>query len=165
MKAASLSDIRKQLSMLDASALAQLCLTLARYKKENKELLSYLLFEADDEQAYIAEIKQEIDTLFEALPKANAYLIKKSIRKILRLVNKYIRYSSIPATELEVRIHFCQKMRAPGIPLQPGTVLFNLYQQQLAKIRAVWTRLPEDLQFDYERDIRSVTDTGTTEAS
>lgn len=158
MKAASLSEIRKQLNTLDSRAVGQLCLALARYRKENKELLTYLLFEADDEQAYIVGIKQEVDALFETLPKGNVYFIKKSIRKILRLINKYIRYSSIPATELEVRIYFCQKMRAAGIPMHPGTVLSNLYQQQLSKITSVWNKLPEDLQFDYERDIRSVTE-------
>jgi hypothetical protein len=158
MKAASLSEIRKQLNTLDSHAVGQLCLRLARYKKENKELLTYLLFEADDEQAYIAEIKQEVDGLFGTLPKGNAYLVKKSIRKILRLINKYIRYSSVPETELEVRIYFCQKMRT-GIPLHPGTVLSNLYQQQITKIVSVWNKLPEDLQFDYERDIRSITET------
>lgn len=157
MKAASLSEIRKQLNTLDAHAVGQLCLALARYKKENKELLTYLLFEADDEQTYIAEIKQELDGLFVALPKGNAYLIKKSIRKILRLMNKYIRYSSVPATELEVRVYFCQKMRA-AIPLYPGTVLTNLYQQQISKIMTVRDKLPEDLQFDYERDIQSITE-------
>lgn len=158
MKAASLSEIRKQLNTLDSRAVGQLCLALARYRKENKELLTYLLFEADDEQAYIVGIKQEVDALFETLPKGNVYFIKKSIRKILRLINKYIRYSSIPATELEVRILFCQKMRAAGIPMHPGTVLSNLYQQQLSKITSVWNKLPEYLQFDYERDIRSVTE-------
>jgi hypothetical protein len=157
MKAASLSEIRKQLNTLDSGTVGQLCLRLARYRKENKELLTYLLFEADDEQAYVFEIKQEVDDLFATLPKGNAYLLKKSIRKILRVINKYIRYSSIPATELEVRVYFCQKMRAV-IPLYPGTVLSNLYQQQISKITSVWTKLPEDLQFDYERDIRSISE-------
>ncbi|MGC1241845.1 MAG: hypothetical protein WA874_09660 [Chryseosolibacter sp.] len=156
MKAATLNEIRKQLGALDSAALEQLCLALARYKKENKELLTYLLFEAGDEQAYVGEIRHEVDALFEALPKGNVYFIKKSIRKILRLINKQIRYSAIPATELEVRIYFCQKMKSAGIPLHPGTVLFNLYQQQLKKIQGVWSRLPEDLQFDYTRDIRSI---------
>lgn len=156
MKAATLNEIRKQLDILDAPALQQLCLKLARYRKENKELLTYLLFEAHDEHTYISAIKFEVDEYFENLPKGNVYFIKKSIRKIIRFINKHIRYSGLPETELEVRIYFCQKMKAAGIPLQPGTVLYNLYQQQLKKNQAVWSKLPGDLQFDYERDIRTL---------
>jgi hypothetical protein len=156
MKAESLNEIRKQLDMLEPSTLGQLCLSLARYRKENKELLTYLLFEVHDEQAYIGNIKLEVDGLFETLPKGNVYFIKKSIRKIIRFINKHIRYSGLPGTELEVRIYFCQKVKSAGIPLQPGTVLFNIYQQQLKKIQTIWSKLPEDLQFDYERDMRVI---------
>ena len=156
MKAATLNEIRKQLETLDPAALQQLCLSLARYRKENKELLTYLLFEAHDEQAYINNIKVEVDDYFETLPKGNVYFIKKSIRKIIRFISKHIRYSGAPITELEIRIYFCQKMKSAGIPLQPGTVLFNMYQQQLKKIQAIWSKLPEDLQFDYERDIQTL---------
>ena len=153
MKAASLNDIRKQLNTLDSQTLEQLCATLARYKKENKELLTYLLFESHDEHAYISNIKVEVDAFFETLPKGNVYFIKKSIRKILRFINRQIKYSGIPSTELELRIYFCLRMKSAGIPLHAGTVLFNLYQQQLKKIRSVLSKLPEDLQFDYERDL------------
>jgi len=153
MKTASLNEIRKQLNTLDNLTLEHLCVALARYKKENKELLGYLLFEANDEQAYITNVKTEIDELFETLPKSNVYFIKKSIRKIIRFVNKYIKYSGIAGTELEVRIYFCLKMKATRIPLPPGTVLYNLYHQQLKKIQGVLSKLPEDLRFDYERDL------------
>ncbi|HET9487928.1 MAG TPA: hypothetical protein VFO54_10850 [Chryseosolibacter sp.] len=156
MKAASLSEIRKQLTTLDSPALEQLCLALARYKKENKELLTYLLFEANDEQGYINEIKQDVDGLFESLPKGNVYFIKKGVRKVLRFINKHIRYSGSPTTELEVRIYFCLRMKSAGIPLDRSTVLYNLYQQQLKKIQAVLAKLPEDLHFDYEKDLRTL---------
>lgn len=156
MKAASLNEIRKQLTNLDAPALENLCLAMARFKKDNKELLTYLLFEAQDEQAYIASIKAEVDELFEEVPRSNVYFVKKSIRKILRIVNKQIRYSGLPLTELETRIHFCVRMKSGTIPLNPGTVLFNLYQQQLKKIEAVLAKLPEDLRFDYDRDLQLI---------
>jgi hypothetical protein len=156
MKAASLNEIRKQLTSLDAPALENLCLAMARFKKDNKELLTYLLFEAQDEQAYIASIKAEVDELFEEVPRSNVYFVKKSIRKILRILNKQIRYSGSPLTELETRIHFCVKMKSAPIPLNPGTVLFNLYQQQLKKIEAVLAKLPEDLRFDYDRDLQLI---------
>lgn len=154
MKSASLNEIRKHLKTLDTDALEQLCLRLGRYKKENKELLTYLLFEAHDEVAYVSGIKLEIDDLFETLPKGNVYFIKKGIRKILRVVNKQIKYSDIPATELEVRIYFCLKMKSASIPLKEGTVLYNLYQQQLRKVHQILSKLPEDLQFDYDAEMK-----------
>lgn len=156
MKAATLNEIRKHLNSVDQDTLQQLCLALARYRKENKELLTYLLFEAHDEPAFIQGVKLEMDDFFEAVPKGNSYFIKKSLRKIIRFMNKNIRYSGIPGTELEVRIYFCLRVKAAAVPLQPGTVLFNLYQQQVKKIRAVLAKMPEDLQFDYDRDMRSI---------
>src|SRR5688572_9620130 len=112
MKAASLNEIRKQLNTLDSETLEKVCLKLARYKKENKELLTYILFEAHDEQGYVSGIKLEIDALFEALPKGNVYYIKKSMRKILRLINRQIKYSDIASTELELRIYLCLKTKS-----------------------------------------------------
>ena len=58
MKAASLAQIKKELKLRSPQDIEELCLRLGRFKKENKELLTYLLFEADDEQGYIAHIKE-----------------------------------------------------------------------------------------------------------
>jgi hypothetical protein len=154
VKAASISEIKKELSYLESGALTELCLRLAKYKKENKELLTYLLFEAHDEAAYIAGIKQEIDQLFEELPpKNNLYQTKKSLRKILRIANKHIKYSSVKRTEVELRVFFCTKLKDSGIKIQLSTVLMNLYNQQLKKINEVLESLPEDLQSDYQQEI------------
>lgn len=156
MNTASLPEIKKEIYTLDADTLQALCMRLAKYKKENKELLSYLLFEAHNEQAYVDNIKEELNELFKALPAANIYLTKKVLRKILRFANKQIKYSGIKQTELEVRIFFCTKMKEVKFPRQPGTVLYNLYQQQVKKIEAAFTKLPEDLQADYERELKFV---------
>lgn len=153
MKAASLSEIKKELASLDERVLQELCLRLARYKKENKELLTYLLFEAHNEQAYVENVKEDLNEMFQELPASNTYLSKKVLRKILRFANKQIRYSGVELTELELRIHFCSKVKEVRIPLQSGTVLFNLYQQQLKKINTVLGKLPEDIQGDYEREL------------
>ena len=156
MNTASLNEIKKQMSTLDKGELMQLCARLARYKKENKELLTYLLFEAHDEHSYVQNVKADVDQLFAELPTGNMYFVKKGIRKILRYINRQIRYSGIPQTELEVRIMFCMNMRSSGVPLQPGTVLYNIYQQQRKKILQLWSALPEDLQFDYQRDLQTM---------
>ena len=157
MKAASLNEIRKELVNHDQATLTQFCVALARFKKDNKELLSYLLFEAGNEEAYIEDVKHDVDELFEMLPKGNVYFVKKGIRKILRLLNKQIKYSGIPQTELDLRIYFCLKIKLGGIPIHHhGTVLYNLYQQQLKKIHGVLSKLPEDLQFDYAAALEKI---------
>lgn len=156
MTTASLSEIKKELHTLDPEVVESLCNRLAKYKKENKELLSYLLFEAHDEKAYVENVKEEIRELFKTLPSSNLYLIKKTLRKILRFVNKQIKYSGIKQTELELRIFFCSNVKEARIPLTIGTVLFNLYQMQLKKIEAALTKLPEDLQADYERELKII---------
>ena len=156
MTTASLSEIKKELHTLDQETVESLCNRLAKYKKENKELLSYLLFEAHDERAYIENVKEELRELFKTLPSSNGYLIKKTLRKILRFANKQIKYSGIKQTELELRIFFCNKIKEARIPLHTGTVLFNLYQMQLKKIDAALSKLPEDLQADYERELKQI---------
>jgi hypothetical protein len=154
MKAASLNEIRKDLLAADEETIREICMRLARYKKENKELLTYLLYEANNEQAYIESVKEAITEQLTTLHGSNTYYIKKTLRKILRFADRQIRYSGIKETELEIRIFFCIKIKEAGVPLQTGTVLYNLYQQQLKKINGIFEKLPEDLQGDYEREVR-----------
>jgi hypothetical protein len=159
MKAVSVSEIKKELANLDNKTLQAVCMRLAKYKVENKELLTYLLFEAHDESSYISLVKEEIDQLFSSLPQGNVYYIKKSLRKILRITNRQVKYSGQPATEVELRIYFCSKVISAGVPLLKSQVLTNLYEQQLKKIETVIAKLPEDLQYDYQSDFESLKST------
>lgn len=157
MKAASANEIKQELKNAPPATLVELCLRLARFKKENKELLTYLLFEAHDEQGYITSVKAEIDEEFAELPRANAHLTKKSLRKILRTTNKYIRYTLDKQTEAELLIHYCRKLKASGLLKSTGTAMHNLYLQQLKKITAVVEQLHEDLRHDYKKEVRALT--------
>jgi hypothetical protein len=158
MKASSLNEIKKELRTLDPEALQEICMRLGKFKKENKELMTYLLFEAHNEQAYIENVKEELAAEFGHVPRGgNTYFIKKTLRKILRSANRQIRYSGIRQTEVEIRIFFLVKMKEARVPLSAGTVLYNLYHQQLKKINSILEKLPEDLQADYEQDLNSVT--------
>jgi membrane-anchored protein YejM (alkaline phosphatase superfamily) len=156
MKTASVHEIKNELQTLDAEQVAKLCLRLAKFKKENKELLTYLLFESHNEQAYVESVKEAIDELFTTLPNQNVYLIKKVLRKILRFVNRQLKYSGVQQTEVELRIYFCSKVKEARIPFTTNTVLFNLYQQQLNKINSTLAKLPEDLQSDYQHNLETI---------
>ncbi len=154
MKAASLAEIKRALKDLDNDALAKLCLRLGRFKKDNKELLTYLLFEQQDEATYIMAIKEEIEEEFAQINDTNLYWAKKSIRKILKNLNKQIRFSGLKQTEVELLMHFCQAMNESKIPYQRSRVLDNLYNNQINKIKKAISKLHEDLQADYEYEMK-----------
>ncbi len=154
MKASSLKELRDELKIYPPEQLQALCIRLVKFKKENKELLTYLLFEADNEQGYIDSVKEEIDAGFATMNRRSTYLIKKSLRKILRDTNKYIKYSGIKTTELDLLIYFCRKVRISKIPLSRSVALRNIDVRQVAKIESVLAKLHEDIQIDYQDDIR-----------
>ncbi len=153
MKAAAISEIKKELTALPPKKILELCITLARYKKENKELLGYLLFEAHDKQAFIESVKNEIDAGFTELPKSNWYLTKKSLRKILRAITKYSRHTGTKESAIEMLIYFCTKLKTSGISFHKSPALLNLYNQQLKKINALMKSVHEDLHFDYNKEL------------
>jgi len=156
VKTASLNELKNELSSQKPDEILALCLRLAKYKKDNKELLTYLLFEANDEQSYIENIKKEIDLQLEGMNKSNAYYVKKNLRKTLRIANKYIKYSASKQTEIEVLIYFCIKLKNSELPIQTNNILNNLYQRQLERIKKALYTLHEDLQYDYKEDIDSL---------
>ena len=133
MKAATVHEIKQELSTTKPAQLAELCLRLARFKKENKELLTYLLFEAHDEAAYIASIKQDVDQQFTDINLSHLYFAKKSLRKILRGIGKHVRYMGSKQAEVELLIHFCTKLNESGIPIRKNTVISNMYDTQVKR--------------------------------
>ena len=111
MKPAGVKAIKEELKLRSREELIELCLNLSKFKKENKELLTYLLFEADDENYFIQGIKEEIKTQFEEVNRKSYYYVKKSIRKILRNTKKNIRYSKKKQTEVELILFFCKMLQ------------------------------------------------------
>jgi hypothetical protein len=154
MKAASLSDLKKELTALGKPDLLNLLAHLAKYKKENKELLSYLMFDAHNEPDFIQGLKDEMDELFSTINKSNTYLAKKGFRKILRLIQKNIKFSGFKQTEIELLLYYCLKMKDSGIDLKRTKVLMNMYDRLLEKIDKILLTFHEDLQADYT-EIRS----------
>jgi len=153
MKASSISILKKELATLPHSDVIEICMKLVKYKKENKELLSYLLFDANNELEYIRNIKAEIDLQFAEINLSHLYFAKKSIRKILKITNKYIRYSGQKQTEVELLIHFCAEFKKSGISIKSNNSLSNLYLNQVSKIHVSISALHEDLQHDYLKEI------------
>ncbi|HEY0041063.1 MAG TPA: hypothetical protein VGB71_10390 [Flavisolibacter sp.] len=151
MKAASAQEIKNGLKERDAKELVEICLRLARYKKENKELLTFLLFEADDLPAYVKSVNAEVDEVFATVNTASVYFAKKGIRKALRTANRYIRYAGNKTIEVEVLLHFCTNFKGLKLSWQKSTQLSNIFRAQLKKIEAALSTMHEDLQYDYRR--------------
>lgn len=149
MKAASINEIKKELLETPHHKLVDLCLRLSKFKKENKELLTFLLFESHNIDEYIQNIKNEIDYQIENINKSNVYFIKKSLRKILRITNKHIRYSASEIVEIELLIHFLHAVSSLDENIFSNKVIHNLYQNQYKKLKKSIENLHEDLQYDY----------------
>lgn len=149
MKAATVVQIKKELQHRNPDELLELCLRLSKFKKENKELLTYLLFESDDEEGYIETVKTEVDQQFSEININSFFYIKKSSRKILRNLKKYIRYSGKKETEVELLLYFCQKLKDFRPSINRNTTLLNLYNRQLDYTNKKISALHEDLQYDY----------------
>ncbi len=149
MKTATVKQIKSELENLDRAELIQTILRLSKFKKENKELLTYLLFEADTEQEYVADIKLEIDELFTKMNTDSYFYMKKTIRKILKITKTYIRYSNARETEVELLLHFCKQLRKVRPSITKNQQLTNLLARELKAIENKIGNLHEDLQYDY----------------
>ena len=151
MQTSTVKQIKDELKNRDKDQLVELCLSLAKYKKENKELLTYLLFESDYEAGYIESVKEFTDEQFDEINKKSNYWINKNVRKILRLVKKYIRYSKKKETEIELLIYFCEKLQTMKPSMHRNPVLCGIHDRQVQLIEKSIDKLHEDLQYDYRR--------------
>ncbi len=157
MKAVTVKELKTELSDRSHQELVETCLRLSRFKKENKELLTYLLFESHDEEAYIQSVKNTVDPMFEDINTSSYYYIKKSIRKVLRELRKFIRYSQKTETEVELLLYFCAKLKSFTPSIFNNVALSNLYERQLVAIRKKMKGLHEDLQYDYQLELEELT--------
>jgi len=158
MKAAPVKEIKKELKHKSPEELLAICNRLANFKKENKELITYLLFEADHEPSYISSVKETIDSLFSEINNKTGYFIKKGLRKVQSNIRKFSRYSGKKETEVELFIYFCTKMKEyqPSIKRDPR--LEAIYLKQIEAIKKKLPALHEDLQYDFGEEIKELED-------
>lgn len=153
MKAATAKQIKDELKGRSPKDLLELCLRLSRFKKENKELLTYLLFEAESESNYIENIIIEMDERFGEINRQNYYYIKKGVRKILKRIKTYIRYSGNKETEVELLLAFCKSYKKAIPAVSKRLTLKNIMDRQLLLIDKKIKLLHEDLQYDYSLEL------------
>ena len=153
MEIASIKTLKEELKHQSSAELLELCLKLIRFKKENKELLTYLLFEAHDEERYIESIKKEMDTLFDAINTKSYFFIRKSVRKILTNTKKHIRISKKKETEVVLLIYYCKKLKSMKPSINRSPRLQNILTTQVKLIEKLLLKLHEDLQYDYQLEL------------
>jgi hypothetical protein len=152
-----LQDIKKELQHLSGLQIAELCLRLARHKKENKELLAYLLFEADNNAAFVEKIKAEAGFMFSQLP-VRSYEAAKYLRKILRLLGKYVKFMASKEAEIELLLNFCAGYIQYADRRTSYKPLRVILVRQIEKVRTAIGKLHEDLQYDFVTDYNLMLD-------
>lgn len=152
-----LQDIKKEIQHLSTEQIAELCLRLVRYKKENKELLAYLLFEASDEQSFVEKVKAEVGFMMSQLP-SHSYLASKSVRKVLRLISKYVKFIASKPAEIELMLNFCFNYLQYINRNTSYKPLRMILIRQVQKINTAIKKLHEDLQFDYSYEYNKLLD-------
>lgn len=165
MKTVTLKQIKDELSYKSANELKDLCLHLSRFKKENKELLSYLLIESHNEEAYIESVKQFMDEQFSEINTRNYFFIRKTVRKILTQTKKYIRYSKKKETEAELLLHFCKNLKEMKPSMQQSQRLENVFFSQIKMATKAIEKLHEDLQYDYQIKLEKLVENGERETN
>ncbi|SMO87510.1 hypothetical protein SAMN06265379_11155 [Saccharicrinis carchari] len=156
IKINTVHTIKKQLQLLPKEVVIAYCMRLVKYKKDNKELLNYLLFEQDYEADYINEIKADIKAAFIEINRETFYYAKKNIRMILKTTTKHIKYSGKKETAVELLLFFCLQMKSCGVSFKESRVMTNLYQRQLTNIEKALDALHEDIRIDYEEELNEV---------
>lgn len=158
MKPATITELKKELKYRTQEQLVDYCLAMARFKLESKELLTYLVFESENETTYIESVKEYINSSFQEINTLNYHYIKKTVRKILRQTKRFIRYSKKKETEAELLIYFCKALGEMRPYYKRNTVLTNTYNKQLELAQKAIAKVHEDLQYDYNLMIEGLSD-------
>src|SRR5690606_31139854 len=95
-----------------------------------------------------------MDEQFEQMNRNNFYYIKKSTRKILRMLKKYAKYSAKKETEVELLLYFCEHLFSFTPSMKRDKALRNLYERQILQVKKIVSSLHEDLQYDYEVELQ-----------
>ncbi|MCX8471408.1 MAG: hypothetical protein ORN55_06465 [Chitinophagaceae bacterium] len=151
----SLSEIKKELTHLSAKELVEICLSLAKLKKENKAYLVYKLYNEHNLDGFINQVNAETTEMFNSAAFLYTHTAKKTLRKILKTITQNIRFAKDKKVEVELLMHFCKLFKSENL-LHCNTVLDNLYASQIKKIDKALSMLHEDFQYDYNREIEEL---------
>lgn len=153
MQIATINELKKALADKSEKELIEICLKLAKFKKENKELLNYLIFESKNEGEYVGRAKADVSGVMADTISSSFYHAKKTIRKALKITRQYIKFSDNKITEIDLMVHFCRELIECEHDVQSHPFLYGLLERQTNQIAKKLEKLHEDIQLDYQSDM------------
>ncbi|NML20570.1 hypothetical protein HHL16_06775 [Pseudoflavitalea sp. G-6-1-2] len=156
MHAASSDTIKTELKQLPPKQLLELLLRLARFKKENKELLTYLLFESANESEYVEQVKKEIAGEMEEIDTLPGYQYKKQFRKVQRKINKPVKYIGSKSATAELYLHMATLISEKKKTTYLAPFLEKAVQQYTSKIEKLLPGIEDDLAADIRKKLKQI---------
>lgn len=156
MVAASSKILKEALDSKTNLELKELISRLLRFKKENKELATYLLFYEQEEMEYVRDAKAAISLQFEDINTKTVFYAKKGLRKMLRIAMKFSKYSTDKSTSLEIGLHITTLLMTLPKHIKSSQLIKNMYASNLKKIYTTLEILHPDIQFDYQKQIKNL---------
>ncbi|MFZ1748931.1 MAG: hypothetical protein WAU01_02015 [Saprospiraceae bacterium] len=156
MKSATLHQIKKELEKQAPAKLLELFVKLIKHKTENKELISYLLFDEDQLADYIYDLKGDISEMLGDMLRLPPYQAKRTLRKTLRFITRYSKYTGAKETEVELLIYVCQWLLDHQLHKHHSKVIPSIYFKQLEKIEKLSSTVHEDLKHDYLNTVKAL---------
>jgi DNA repair protein RadC len=152
MHSATIDTIKTELKQLPPREVLDLLLRLARFKKENKELLTYILFES----ANVEQVKKEIAGEMLEIDGLPAYQYKKQFRKIQRKINKPIKYIGNKSATAELYLHMVRMISEKKKTISLATFLDKILQQYIIKIEKLLPGIEDDLAADMRKQLKQI---------
>lgn len=158
MQPASIETIKSELKQLPPKEVLDLLLRLVRFKKENKELLTYLLFESSDEDGYVEQIKREIREELEKIDGLPAYQYKKQFRKIQRMINKPVKFMGSKNSAIELYMYMIRVIKEKKKTIFIRAFLDKTLRQYINKVEKLLPALEADLAGDIIKQLKLLKD-------
>lgn len=156
MEIPSLARIKKELQELSQKELIELLLGLAKFNRDNKAFLYFKVFERDNPQLFLEQVKDELELAFMDANVRNYHVAKKSAQGIRRKLNKSLKLTKDKTVQVELVLFFCEQMNKYGFLDFRYPVLENIYNMQLGKAERIINTLHEDLQYDFQQQLEGL---------
>jgi len=153
MKPATLVQIRKELETISPQRLMALTLRLIKLKSENKEFVSYLLFDEDQLSEYLADLKFEISEVLDGASFTQPLIAKKALRKCQKYITKHAKYMGSKDAEAELYMFLLRKIHEKGINRYTHRAIQLIYLRIIEKTKKLLPTIHNDLRGDFEIEI------------
>jgi len=156
MKPATLVQIRKELETISPQRLMALTLRLIKLKSENKEFVSYLLFDEDQLSEYLADLKFEISEVLDCASFSQSLIAKKALRKCQKSITKHARYMGSKDAEAELYMFMIRKIHEKGINKYTHRTIQIIYLRCIERVKKLLPNIHDDLRGDFEIEIQNL---------